>query len=448
MSRTNLALFLFSSVLSWLFLEIFARVLFPYNSLTYRENDSHIFSQDCGHLKRPLQNVSVVETCYEISDIAFNKEGFRAVSSSPPVVERNPQMAANYGIAILGDSYMEAMQIPSGQETASLLQSTTGVPVFNTGIGGASLVKEYLIYNSIVKPLKPKYVIWFIYNGNDIVDSGCKSVERKINIDNSIHSEACGMVSNGTVSLTSPTERKELALPMEPVLAPAGFSQHVKYYCHSCTLVFELLRGAGLVRSGNEQSVSDAYQTGFQFYLPESAMDPETANEVRESWTVSEEMITRVNQDVTNNGGQLILVFIPELEQVATTWREDFRRTYLGYPNPAHDPQMVSKRLTAFANTKGIPSIDMLPLFKQYIQEKELGAPYLSWRCDAHWNPVGHRLAASVIARELVANYGLAVNEDPKTFVAKREAEMQMSPEQILGPQHFKDIYVRGIYRE
>lgn len=72
----------------------------------------------------------------------------------------------NLDIALIGDSYVHGYCVKSEDNIAGRLRRT-GKKVLNLGIGASSSLNHLAILKEYGKPLKPKTVFWFFYEGND-----------------------------------------------------------------------------------------------------------------------------------------------------------------------------------------------------------------------------------------------------------------------------------------
>ena len=77
----------------------------------------------------------------------------------------------------------------------------------------------------------------------------------------------------------------------------------------------------------------------------------------------------------------------------------------------------------------------------------ELKAPYFSYRCNGHWNPVGHYLAVNNLVHYMVSESIL----DIQSVRAQYQNEILMGevlkvPVEILGRKGFEQIYHGGTF--
>ena len=68
-----------------------------------------------------------------------------------------------------------------------------------------------------------------------------------------------------------------------------------------------------------------------------------------------------------------------------------------------------------------------------------IAQPVFNFYCDGHYNPVGHYLAANGLA-EYLLQQGLV---DEKA-IRRNPDYLDKSPEELLGPEAYKAIFVEG----
>ncbi|MEK8016853.1 MAG: SGNH/GDSL hydrolase family protein [Candidatus Parabeggiatoa sp.] len=73
-------------------------------------------------------------------------------------------------IVLLGDSFTHGLCVRQGEDIASQLRRVSGRQVINLGNGGNGPLIELASLKEYAEPLKPKYVLWLYYEGNDLAD--------------------------------------------------------------------------------------------------------------------------------------------------------------------------------------------------------------------------------------------------------------------------------------
>jgi PAS domain S-box-containing protein len=84
---------------------------------------------------------------------------------------RNDQDLASAEIAVIGDSYIESEMFPSSVLATTRLAATTHKIVANLGQSGYGPQQELVVLKRYALPLRPEYVVWVFYEGNDLLDA-------------------------------------------------------------------------------------------------------------------------------------------------------------------------------------------------------------------------------------------------------------------------------------
>ena len=72
-------------------------------------------------------------------------------------------------VGILGDSYAHGMCVPPDRNFAALIRQRYPATL-NLGMSGAGPMIELATLREYLQPLKPKVVLWFYYEGNDLIN--------------------------------------------------------------------------------------------------------------------------------------------------------------------------------------------------------------------------------------------------------------------------------------
>jgi hypothetical protein len=94
-------------------------------------------------------------------DVAYDADGFR-----------NPEPMEQAEIVLIGDSFVEAALIPLELALSSRLASATEQRVLNLGVSGYGPEQERRVLERYGLPKKPRWVLWFFFEGNDLIDTG------------------------------------------------------------------------------------------------------------------------------------------------------------------------------------------------------------------------------------------------------------------------------------
>ena len=92
-------------------------------------------------------------------DVAYDENGFR-----------NPPGRTRADVVLIGDSFVEAGLVPREETIAAVLERELGLVVQNLGCSGYGPQQEKIVLERYGLPLKPKFVVWFFFEGNDLLD--------------------------------------------------------------------------------------------------------------------------------------------------------------------------------------------------------------------------------------------------------------------------------------
>lgn len=90
-------------------------------------------------------------------DARYDRSGFR-----------NEEDFTQADIAVLGDSFVEAMEIAHDQLLTTRLAQLQRTSVAGLGLAGYGPQQQLVLLRRYAGPLKPKVVVWMFYEGNDL----------------------------------------------------------------------------------------------------------------------------------------------------------------------------------------------------------------------------------------------------------------------------------------
>ncbi|MDH5749293.1 MAG: GDSL-type esterase/lipase family protein, partial [Rhodospirillales bacterium] len=114
----------------------------------------------------PLASVPLktVVSCNESGQWLIYKSDIHGFHNPPGAWQTAP-----VEIAVVGDSFAHGSCVQSEQNTAALLRNRFG-NVLNLGISGFGPLTELVSLREYAAPLKPKTVVWFYFEGNDLIE--------------------------------------------------------------------------------------------------------------------------------------------------------------------------------------------------------------------------------------------------------------------------------------
>jgi hypothetical protein len=324
--------------------------------------------------------------------VTINAAGFRDVDhpkAKPPGTLR---------IAVLGDSFVEALQVPMKDAFWSVLGDQLAgcgalggrkVEVMSFGVSGYSTASELLLLRNRVWDWSPDVVLLSFLSGNDVSDNHpalgaaaspfFKLVNGELVLDGS---RAHGLGTGGRAMLWMIRHSRVLQLVNQ-----------VRVNLKLCGKVGAC--GEDLDVAKGEAGLSN------QLYL--DPPDPTWA----EAWQVTEALIVKMKDEVTARGAQFFVVGLSNSIQVHPdpAVREAFRQR-IG----AADLAYPERRLQALAERAQLKLLALTPIFAEKVaaDHRFLHGFARTGMGRGHWNRDGHRLAAETIAPWMCQNLAAA----------------------------------------
>jgi len=346
----------------------------------------------------------------------YRDEGHSAVRISSAGVrdrERTKEKPADtWRIAVLGDSYTEALQVSEDKRFTSVMERLLAEcgagdgrrpEVLNFGISGFGTVQEYLLLQDRVFRYSPDVVVLAFLPGNDITDNvrafdssqpsrpfATLSATGQIVWDRSFEDSRSFRFKSGAVY------RAALRVSDYSRVVQATFSVRDLWRRKRA---FEADRRRARERTEN---VAEAGLSSGAYNTPQTP-------EWQHAWKLAERLIEEMNRLTAQKGAQFLLVTLSSGFQVhPDALRSAGNRGESDRPNPFY----ADDRLQAFAAQRGIEIVSLARPLALYAQRNKVflhGFPSAGRGFSintnilgsGHWNEEGHRLAGDLIARHL-----------------------------------------------
>jgi hypothetical protein len=363
-----------------------ARVSFP---LPYQP-DSH-----CGARLRP--GFAAWFTKEGRAYVRINSAGMRDQEHSlhkPPGTVR---------IAVLGDSYAEAVQVPLEATFWSVLgrelerQQTFGavrVEVLNFGVSGYGTGQELQMLRHYVWPYEPDIILLAFLAGND--------------------------VRNNSRRLEPDQVRPFFDLREGALVLDDSFRNHPTYLqanSHwtrgkvaliNASRVLQLVHEWKNRRTTSERSPAPG--GGTPAVAGVFAADP--GGPWREAWRVTEEILCEIQRESHAHHARLFVALVTEDFQVHP---DSSTRERLLREHGLDDPLVAERRIESLAQRAGFTVICLAEELGDYAAKNRAflhGFANTRWG-TGHWNELGHRVAGQAIARSIDAEMRSAARSKP-----------------------------------
>jgi hypothetical protein len=334
--------------------------------------------------------------------VKINSEGLRDREHSkakPPHTFR---------IAVLGDSYAEAMQVPVENTFWAVLelelqacQAFQGqqIEAINFGVAGYGTAQELMTLRHRVVDYSPDLVLLAFLSGND-VRNNVRALEQDpmrpyfvyqhdtLVLDDSFR-EYVGwrfrqaIMANGGYWLID--QLRVLQLLNEARYFIKGQVMRTKQ---------NMLASEMTVNSAQTQSIQNEAGLDTMVYI-----EP-TDHLWKEAWRVTEGLIVQMRNEVREQGADFLVVTLTSGDQVdpdPSQRRASAKR--LGVP----DLLYPERRVATLGNLEGIPVLNLAQPFADYAEQHKVFLHGFK-NGGGHWNSKGHHLAGKLISEKICSS--------------------------------------------
>jgi hypothetical protein len=319
-----------------------------------------------------------------IAYVAINHEGFRGPDYTPP------KPSGVVRVAVLGDSYVEAIQVPQDKTfTAVLGRALADCPLLkgkrieamNFGVDGYGTAQELITLRTRVWRYSPDIVVLAIFLGNDIRNNSV-----------SLEGDQCRPFYNyhdSQLYLTGPM----IDSPAYRMWCAARFDYRDLRFMS----LFKNAWEAGTRRSPAptpERPVERAIN--YNIYKPPS--DPAWAD----AWQVTEALINETQNEVARHHAMFLAVTEDTSIQV---WPEQQTRKRFQEKLGVSDLFYPERRIAELGRRYDFDVLNLAPLLQSYAESHHV---FLHGFKNTpmgfgHWNELGHQQAGRAIAAKLCA---------------------------------------------
>jgi hypothetical protein len=323
--------------------------------------------------------------------VRINSHGFRDREHS----KAKPK--STFRIAVLGDSYAEARQVPMEDTFWAFLERDLGscralagreVEVMNFGAGGYGTAQELITLRQRVWPYSPDIVILAFFSGNDVRDNfrGLGTDPRR----------PFFVYKNGR--LEPDMSFRNLAVHRASLTRLARLGVLLTEYSRVLQLLYKVKNqgiGAMLRRQNPEKLPGEDFDVGLDNLVLLKPTDPLW----EEGWRVTEGLILLMRDEVVQKGADFLVVTLsigiqvhPD-RAVRTRFMQRLGISDLFYPD---------RRIQDLGAREGVSVLNLARNFQSYAEQHEAFLHgFGKDRGWGHWNQEGHRLAGKMIAQKL-----------------------------------------------
>ncbi|MEG4493019.1 SGNH/GDSL hydrolase family protein [Microcoleus sp. D3_18_C4] len=299
-------------------------------------------------------------------------------------------------VAVLGDSFTEAIHVPVEQTFWSKLERKLGnceavkgrknVEVMNFGVQGYGTAQELIMLRKKVWDYSPDIVILAFFIGNDIINNS-PQLEYDRYRPFFAYDASGKLVPDMSFRNLAPIDRNERAV---------SFVDRMPSLIVNNSRILQVIKKVDLDRKKRELSGHFTTLSTLNLKEPQNAA-------WEEAWRVTEGLIVTMRNEVVQKNADFLLVTIGDPMQVRP---EAERRKNFMRKNNIQDLFYPDRRLENLGAREGFQVLNLSEQIQGYTEKYQVCAHGFenSVPCGGHWNELGHRLASILINRNLCEN--------------------------------------------
>ena len=334
------------------------------------------------------------------SFVTINSDGFRDVEHTID------KPAGTFRIAVIGDSYVEALQVSQDEMFTNYVRSQVmgcsafggkQVEMLSFGVSGYSTAQELLTLREKVLKYSPDVVMLVMTTNNDITDNSRFFKQTPIpyfvlkdgslSLDDSFRHEKAFMIRNSGPSHLGIWLKNHLRI----VQAIGRAQVALKYR-------YQNWKNQTNTPAAAPAAIDEAAPTAEVGIDSQVYREPSDEN-WKNAWSVTEGLIALMKAETEVRGAKFAVVTASNGVQVLPT--VDYRTAFaklLGVP----DLYYPDRRIADFCKTNSIPVITLAPELGDYAAQHNI---FLHGFDDnigyGHWNTAGHKIAGETIGKHL-----------------------------------------------
>jgi hypothetical protein len=356
--------------------------------------DSQLYTADQqrGWALRPSAEGLVVDETRQY--VRINSHGFHDVERSydkPPNTVR---------IAVLGNSWTEALQVPLDKTYCSVLERKLTdlscyvgrhVEVLNFGVSGYSSAQELLLLRQEVWKYHPDVVVIAFYSARDIANN-VRQFNNAADPEQSPY-----FVYRGDRLVLDDSFRSLPAVQQRQIM-----TQKIRVFVNDHIRVLQAVNT--LVRDGRAHiamaAVRERAGAAGVNTLEHSIYAAPIQPAFEQAWRITESLLVAMRDEVKAHRAEFRIVTLANRPQVIPDGEK--RLTFIQTLGVA-DLSYADQRINALGSQEGISVTNLAPALAAYAEAHHV---YLNGfnatnMGTGHWNETGHRLAAEVIAASM-----------------------------------------------
>jgi hypothetical protein len=341
-------------------------------------------------------------TCYQAT-VTINSQGWRTPDFT--------QMKSDdvFRVLVLGDSFMAGLQVNDEEIFSSVLRNRLNaaglgkrVEVITFGVPSWGTDQQYLALRQYGLKLNPDLVMVAFYAQNDVAETDL-------------------MLRSFTNTYPKPffdlRDGRLIELPFVdstpiPIKVGRRLAADLRVYpmvrdaLLTMPFAHRVLFRLGIVGVVPQENESPKPEDESLWRWPDRWRRQVGVFELRpwadwsRAWAISEALLRRMHAEATSTGARFLLLGVASPIEVMP---QEVLAGLIASRRGDFDADQPTRRLKEISTQEGIDFVSMVPAFRNRIGNSAQTFEDLFLRCDGHWTPAGHRLAAELAATEVIA---------------------------------------------
>ena len=330
--------------------------------------------------------------------VEINSDGWRG----PDAALEHP---GTYRIALLGDSYIEAFEVPYEKTVGEVIEHHlsalrgTPVEVLNFGQGGYGTTQELLTLQHEVWKYSPDLVLLAVTTGNDISDN-YRPLKRTDYVPYFVFRGTELVLDSSFVQSKGYRSRALWTRQLLTVIQHSRLAQLINRVRHTGR------------KSERQEAIAGAVP-GDELGLRDEVQLPPTTPAWQEAWRVTEGILRLMRDECRRHNTPFAVVTLTRGIQVTPVRekKEAFMRQ-LG----VKDLYYPERRLAGLGEREGIPVFNLAPAMAKQAEERQVYFhAYRDSLGTGHWSEAGHLAAGELIAPWLAREFPSHTAATPDT---------------------------------
>lgn len=307
--------------------------------------------------------------------------------------DRPRQLARTGGVGrvlVLGDSFVEAMQVELDESFPALLEHRLGIEMLNAGVSGYSADNELRMFTSRGRRYRPDAVLLVVQVANDVLDCGSR-----LYLEN-LH----GLLPKPWLRARDASPGLTLCVRTHRAAARVAAASPPFLWNHSRALRATLAQGIPTLLRAACRGAADVPRD-----IPPllGVYRPPTDAAWLEAWATLEDALRDLARRVRHTGARLGVAIAPGGAEYDLALRAWLLRAAPRDRQDDWDFDYPFRRLTETLARESVPTISLLPALRDHFAATGRTGAYGG---DGHWSAEGHAVVARALATfvsELVA---------------------------------------------